>query len=88
MSKIPLKQGRLIIAVLVLLLIILHQDVWNWDSRALVFGFIPLTLFYQVCISIGASATWYLATIIAWPEELEELSHSSKSDETTEGGQS
>lgn len=88
MSNLSLKQGRLIIAGLVILLIVLHQDVWNWDSRALVFGFIPLTLFYQVCISIGASATWYLATIIAWPEDLEDLSHTSTSDETTEGGQS
>jgi hypothetical protein len=88
MSNLTLKQGRLIIAGLVILLIVLHQDVWFWESRTLVFGFIPVTLFYHVCISIGASATWYLATKIAWPEELEEQSHASTGDTSAEGGQS
>ena len=88
MSKQSSKQGRLIIAGLVILLMILHQDTWNWDSRTLVFGFIPLTLFYHVCISLGAGVTWYLATLWAWPDELEEASKASVADETpAEGGQ-
>jgi hypothetical protein len=72
MSNPSLRKGRLIIAGLILLLIILHQDNWNWDNTNLVFGFVPVTLFYHMCISTGAAAVWYLATRIAWPEELEE----------------
>jgi len=86
MSKIPLKQGRLIIAGLVLLLIVLHQDNWNWDNSNLVFGAIPVTLFYQMCISIGASAVWYLATKIAWPEDLEEKVLAEVAEKTEDGG--
>ncbi|MBD3674242.1 MAG: DUF3311 domain-containing protein [Planctomycetaceae bacterium] len=86
MSNLTLKQGRLIIAGLVILLIILHQDNWNWENSNLVFGFIPVTLFYQMCISIGASAVWFLATKIAWPDELEEKVLAEISDAPEKGG--
>ncbi|PQO43133.1 DUF3311 domain-containing protein [Blastopirellula marina] len=56
---------------LVVVLIILHQDFWNWDNADLVFGFLPVTLLYQVCISLGAGITWFLAVQFAWPQELE-----------------
>ena len=59
--------GLYIIVGLVLLLLILHQDNWFWDDGRLVFGFMPIGLFYHACISLGASATWFLATRIAWP---------------------
>lgn len=59
--------GPLIIAGLVLLLLILHQDNWFWTDDTLVFGFLPIGLFWHACISIGAAATWFLATKIAWP---------------------
>ena len=36
----------------------------------LVLGFVPMGLFYHACISIAASATWWLATKIAWPEDV------------------
>ncbi len=57
---------------LVLLLVVLHQDVWNWDNDKLVFGFIPMTLAYHACISIAASIVWLIATIVAWPSYLED----------------
>ena len=59
--------GKWIIVSLVVLLVILHQDNWNWENDTLVFGFIPIGLFYHACISVAASATWWLATKIAWP---------------------
>ncbi|TWT94529.1 DUF3311 domain-containing protein [Stieleria varia] len=65
-------KGAWIIAALVLLLLILHQDNWNWESKTLVFGFMPIGLFWHACISIGASATWLLATKIAWPADDEQ----------------
>ncbi|MEO1615809.1 MAG: DUF3311 domain-containing protein [Planctomycetota bacterium] len=60
-------QGAYIVAGLVILLLILHQDNWFWEDDTLVFGFIPIGLFWHACISIGASLTWALATKIAWP---------------------
>lgn len=58
---------------LVVLLIILHQDVWFWDDDRLVFGFLPITLLYHACISLGAGFTWYLATLFAWPLDEDEV---------------
>ena len=67
---------------LVVLLAILHQDVWFWDDKTLLFGFLPITLGYHACISICAAITWYLATLYCWPEEIAEESAPS----ATEGG--
>ncbi len=39
---------------LVVLLVVLHQDVWNWDNDRLVFGFLPMTLAFHGGISIAA----------------------------------
>ena len=46
---------------MVLLLIVLHQDVWFWESEYLVFGIVPIGLFYHACLSVAAGAVWYLA---------------------------
>jgi hypothetical protein len=61
-----------IVAALVVLLLILHQDNWFWTDDTLVFGFMPIGLFWHVCISIGASLTWALASKIAWPIDEDE----------------
>ncbi len=61
--------GPLLIGVLVVVLLVLHQDYWFWRNDTLVFGWIPLGLFYHVCLSILASLVWILATKIAWPAE-------------------
>lgn len=59
---------------LVLLLVILHQDNWLWNNDYLVLGFIPIGLFFHACLSVAASATWFLATRIAWPADVEDVS--------------
>lgn len=58
---------------LVVLLIILHQDVWFWEDRTLWFGFLPVGLAFHVGISLAAAATWYLATLYCWPDDVELL---------------
>ncbi|TWU55813.1 DUF3311 domain-containing protein [Rubripirellula reticaptiva] len=63
---------------LILLLVVLHQDIWNWDNDRLVFGIIPVTLAYHACISIAASAVWLTAALTAWPDHLEDESESSE----------
>lgn len=57
---------------LVALLAILHYDFWNWNDRSLVFGFVPIGLFFQVLISIGAAIAWALVVRFAWPSHVEE----------------
>jgi hypothetical protein len=52
---------------LVLVLIILHQDIWNWDNDRLVMGVVPVTLAYHAGISIAASIAWFMMIQFAWP---------------------
>ncbi len=58
---------------LVALLVVLHQDNWLWENGTLVFGFLPMGLFYHACLSLAASLTWLLAVNFAWPDDLELL---------------
>ncbi|MAT71317.1 MAG: hypothetical protein CMJ58_17535 [Planctomycetaceae bacterium] len=53
--------------VLVVALIVLHQDNWFWSDTRLVFGFVPVALLYHMGISTGAAITWFLATKFCWP---------------------
>jgi hypothetical protein len=72
--------------VLVALLLIAHQDYWNWDDATLVFGVLPMGLFYHLCISLAASAVWFIGVTFAWPKTFSELdaeiSESAGSSET------
>lgn len=61
---------RYVVWFLVLVLVIIHQDFWNWESETLVFGFMPISLFYHACISLSAGIVWLLACQFAWPEDL------------------
>jgi hypothetical protein len=64
-----MKSTLLVIAVAALY--ILHQDVWFWRSSYLVWGFIPIGLFYQGCFSIAAALLMWLLVTYAWPSHLE-----------------
>jgi hypothetical protein len=52
-------------------LFLLHQDVWFWDDRTLVFGFLPIGLAYHTLFSIAAACLWAAAVKWAWPSEIE-----------------
>ena len=64
---------KLVVWILLILLIILHQDVWYWDDAELIFGFCPKGLAYHIAISLAASVVWLLATKFAWPTTLVSL---------------
>ncbi len=65
-----------LIAILVIALMIAHQDNWNWTDDTMVFGFMPIGLFYHVCLSIAAAFVWLVACTIAWPfEDVGESDH-------------
>jgi hypothetical protein len=61
-----------IIWILVLLLIILHQDNWFWTDPRLVLGFMPVGLFYHACLSVAAAFVWWLTVRYAWPTDLDQ----------------
>lgn len=73
---------RYVVWLLVVALIILHQDLWYWDDRTLVWGFMPITLLWQGGISVGAALVWFLATVFAWPSDLIE-----ETQQEVEGGE-
>ena len=64
---------RALLVIMVGALYVLHQDFWFWrTANPLVFGFIPIGLFYHACYTlVTAFALWLLVTH-AWPSELEE----------------
>lgn len=65
-------RGWWIIAGLVVALTILHQDVWLWGDRTLVFGVVPIGLAYHASFSVAAALVWALAVKIAWPRHIEQ----------------
>jgi hypothetical protein len=54
------------------MLFLLHQDFWWWDDRTLVWGYLPIGMFYHILFSIAAAVLWICAIRWAWPEHLEE----------------
>ena len=63
---------RIAAALIVAALYALHQDVWFWrDARPLVFGFLPIGLFYHAAFTVATSlALWMLVRLI-WPSHLD-----------------
>ena len=54
-------------------LYVLHQDFWFWrTANPLVFGFIPIGLFYHACYTLAIAFALLLLVKHAWPSELEE----------------
>jgi zinc transporter ZupT len=62
---------RTLLVVAVAALYVLHQDIWFWRSSYLVFGFIPIGLFYHACFSVAAALLMWLLVTFAWPSHLE-----------------
>ncbi len=63
---------RILLVVAVVVLYALHQDFWFWrTAHPLVFGFIPIGLFYQAVFSVAASLMMWLLVKFAWPAHLE-----------------
>jgi len=66
------KPVNALLALAVLAVVALHQDVWYWTDRRLVFGFLPVGLAWHVGYCLLAAATMALLVRFAWPRPLEE----------------
>ena len=61
-----------LLAAAVAALYLLHQDYWFWDSaRPLVFGFLPIGLFYHAVYSLAVAVLMWALVHYAWPAHLE-----------------
>jgi hypothetical protein len=76
-----MKRALLVLAFIALY--VLHQDVWFFrTARPLVFGFLPIGLFYHACFSVAAALYMALLVKYAWPAHLEdEVEHAADKDE-------
>jgi hypothetical protein len=54
------------------IVLLLHQDIWFWKDRTLVFGVIPIGLAYHASYAILASITMALLVRYLWPGHLED----------------
>ncbi|MEP6922638.1 MAG: DUF3311 domain-containing protein [bacterium] len=73
---------RTLLIVAVIALYVLHQDFWFWrTAHPLVFGFIPIGLFYQGCYSVAAALLMWLLVKFAWPAHLEREIEQTKPEE-------
>ena len=76
---------RILLVVAVAALYVLHQDIWNWRTpHPIVFGFIPIGLFYHACFAAAASLLMWLLVTFAWPGHLE---HEAEEAEARKGGE-
>ncbi len=63
---------RTLLAAVVASLYFLHQDFWYWRTATpLVFGFMPIGLFYHACFTLAVSLAMWLLVAQAWPAHLE-----------------
>jgi hypothetical protein len=73
---------RVLLVVAVIALYVLHQDFWFWRrAHPLVFGFVPIGLFYQACFSVAAALLMWLLVKFAWPAHLEREIEERKTEE-------
>lgn len=57
--------------LLLILLLVLHQDWWNWGDSRLLGGIAPIGLAWHVGISIAAALFWLLVVTWWWPAGLD-----------------
>ncbi|HEY6230383.1 MAG TPA: DUF3311 domain-containing protein [Pyrinomonadaceae bacterium] len=73
---------RVLLVVATVALYVLHQDFWYWrTAHPLVFGFVPIGLFYQAAFSVAAALLMWLLVKFAWPTHLEKEIEQQKSEE-------
>ena len=64
---------KLFLGLLILVVFLLHQDFWNWQDGASVFGFLPVGLAYHAIYCVGAAGLLAVLVKFAWPAELDRI---------------
>jgi hypothetical protein len=62
-----------VLTLAALIVLVMRHDYWNWDTPyPLLFGVLPVALWWQGLVSIAACALMWLMVRLAWPAELED----------------
>ncbi len=63
---------RALATIIVAGLYALHQDVWWWrEARPIVFGVLPIGLFYHAAFTVATAVALALLVRLVWPAHLE-----------------
>jgi hypothetical protein len=64
---------------LIVALYLLHQDFWLWgEARPLVFGVLPIGLFYHAAFTVATSLAMALLVRLLWPSALDSDEHAGR----------
>jgi hypothetical protein len=64
--------SRTAAVIIVAALYALHQDVWFWNrATPLVFGVLPIGLFYHVAYTLVTAGVLWLLVRCCWPSHLD-----------------
>lgn len=64
--------NKALATLLIAVLYVLHQDTWFWTSaRPLVFGALPVGLFYHAAYTVATSLALLVLVRLLWPASLE-----------------
>lgn len=58
-----------VLTLSVILLYLLHQDFWFWRDGRLVFGVLPVGLFYHAVYCVACAALMWALVRFAWPAD-------------------
>jgi hypothetical protein len=65
--------SSLALALAVVALYVLHQDIWFWRTpHPLIFGFLPIGLAYHGAFCLASALLMWALTTAAWPSHLED----------------
>ncbi len=62
----------LLLSLSVIALYLLHQDVWFWRDARLVFGVMPMGLFYHAVYCLACAVLMWALVTFAWPAGIDE----------------
>ena len=74
-----------LLVLLVVVVVLLHQDFWLWTDKTLVLGFLPSGLAYHLLYALLVSAMMWVLVRAAWPAHLEEETLRAAPDPAGEG---
>jgi len=80
------KRIRWILYAAIVVLYVLHNDIWFWNDPRLVLG-LPVGLTYHVGYNLVAAVLLFLLVRFAWPSHLEVAAGASETDVEAAGGE-
>ncbi|MEM7456184.1 MAG: hypothetical protein AAF456_17695 [Planctomycetota bacterium] len=66
--------------IVIMLLILAHQDYWQWSRDEMLFGFLPYPLAYHMALSVVTAGAWIIVVQFFWPDDAD------VADDSSEGG--